>query len=98
MQFVDQTGGQKLPDGGYSATKANVSPARRGGCLFQRGVNAAGNKPEFGPAMHGKRSPRVMRQYENRRVIGRLIPPPSLPTLIRPRSPNRAEHVAAENP
>ena len=39
-----------------------------------------------------------MGQYEYRRVIRRLVAPPALPAVIRPRAPDGPEHVAAENP
>src|SRR5204863_2388338 len=38
------------------------------------------------------------RQHEDRRVVRRLVAPPSLPAFVGPRSADGAEHVAAEDP
>ena len=40
----------------------------------------------------------MMRQDEDRRVIGRLVAPPALPAFVRPRATDRAEHVTPKNP
>src|SRR5690349_11625098 len=53
---------------------------------------------ELRPARHLQRRARVMRQYEHRYVIRRLVAPPALPVLVRPGAPDRTEHVAPENP
>src|SRR5467141_534836 len=98
MQLVDQPGAQILPDGGYAATEAHVARARRGARLLQSGVNAFGDKAKLRPSRHPERRPRVMRQHEDGRVIRRLVAPPALPALVRPRAPDRTEHVAPENP
>src|SRR5437879_7892942 len=39
-----------------------------------------------------------MRQHEDGRVIRRLVAPPALSALVRPRAPDWTEHVAPENP
>src|ERR1700760_2775600 len=61
-------------------------------------MDAAGNKTKFGAARHGQRCPRMVRQHENRGVVGRLVTPPALPAVVRPRAPDRAKHVASEYP
>src|ERR1700683_808127 len=40
----------------------------------------------------------MMRQDEDRRVIGRLIAPPAFPAMVRPGAADGAEHVSAQNP
>mgnify|MGYP003346669878 CR=1 FL=1 len=40
----------------------------------------------------------MMREHEHRHMIGRLVAPPALPTVVGPRSAHGTEHVAAENP
>src|SRR5262245_55201749 len=40
----------------------------------------------------------MVSQHEDRHVVRRLVAPPPLPALVRPRTPNRAEHVPPENP
>src|SRR5512141_1316532 len=98
MQFVDQGGAQILPDRGYAAAETDIAAARCSGRLLQCGVNAFGDKAELRPPSHSKRRPRVMRQHEYGRVIRRLVAPPAFPAVVRPRAPDRTEHVAPENP
>src|SRR5437667_8030698 len=98
MQLVDQAGAQILPDGGYAAAEADVAAVRCSARLLQGGVNAFGDKAKLRTSRHPERRPRVMRQHEDGRVIRRLLAPPALPALVRPRAPDRTEHVAPENP
>src|SRR5208282_693637 len=39
-----------------------------------------------------------MRQHEDGRVIRRVVAPPTLPAVVRPRASHRTEHVAPKNP
>src|SRR5213594_4728889 len=98
MQLVDQAGAQILPDSGYAAAEAHVAAVRCSARLLQGGVNAFGDKAKLRPSRHPERRPRVMRQHEDGRVIRRLLAPPALPAAVRPRTPDRTEHVAPENP
>src|SRR5204863_6212861 len=41
---------------------------------------------------------RVVRQYEHRRVIGWILPPPAAPLVVAPGPALGAEHVAAHDP
>src|SRR5207237_7789380 len=85
MQLVDQAGAQILPNRRYAAAETDVAAARCGGRLLQRGVYAFGDEPKLGAARHLERRAGVMRQHEDRRVIRRLVAPPSLPALVEPR-------------
>src|SRR5438132_9980494 len=98
MQLINQGSAQILPNSCYAATDADVAAARCSACLLQSGVNAFGDKAKLRAPRHPKRRPRVMRQHEDGRVIRRLVAPPALPAAVRPRAPDRAEHVAPENP
>src|SRR5438128_8623051 len=98
MQLVNQGGAQILPNGGYAATKADVAAVCCSGRLLQSGVNALGHKAKLRTPRHPKRRPRVMRQHEDGRVIRRLVAPPALPAVVRPRASHRTEHVAPKNP
>src|SRR6267143_129007 len=98
MQLVNQAGAQILPDSGYAAAEADVAAARCSARLLPSDVNAFGDKAKLGTSRHPERRPRVMRQHEDGRVIRRLVAPPALPALVRPRTPDRTEHVAPENP
>src|SRR4051812_7399462 len=98
MQLVDQTGAQILSNGCYAAAKADIQSARCSGRLLERCLNASGNKAKLGASGHSERRAWIMRQHEDRRVIGRLIAPPAFPALVRPRATNWAEHVAPQDP
>src|ERR1700694_5590038 len=98
MQLINQGSAQILPNSGYAATEADVAAARCGGRLLQSGVYAFGDKAKLRTSRHPKRRPRVMRQYEDRRVIRRLVAPPALPAVVRPSASDRTEHVASKNP
>src|SRR3989454_991035 len=98
MQLVDQAGAQILPDSGYTATEADVAAVRCSARLLQGGANAFGDKAKLRASRHPERRPRVMRQHEDGRVIRRLVAPPALPVVVRPRALDRTEHVAPKNP
>src|SRR5258706_11065883 len=98
MQLVNQRGAKILPNSGYAATEADSAAARCSGRLLESGVNASRDKAKFRTSRHSKRRSRMMRQHEDGRVIRRLVAPPALPALVRPRATDRTEHVAPENP
>src|SRR5213079_3773564 len=98
MQLVDQAVAQILPDSGYAAAEANVAAVGCSSRLLQSRVNAFGDKAKLRTSRHPERRPRVMRQHEDGRVIGRLVAPPALPAVVRPRATDRTEHVAPKNP
>src|ERR1700693_2860156 len=98
MHLVNQGGAQILPNSGYAAAEADVAAVRCSGRVLQSGMNAFGDKAKLRAPRHPERRPRVMRQHEDRRVIRWLVAPPALPAVVRPRAPDRTEHVAPENP
>src|SRR3954466_12869071 len=61
-------------------------------------MNAVSDEVERGASLHHLRLPRMMREHEGRHVIGRLVAPPALPAVIRPRAANGSEHVPPQNP
>src|ERR1700686_5505530 len=65
--------------------------------LIQSRLDTVGHEDEGGAAFHLDRIARMVRQHEGRRVIGRIVAPPALPTLVRPRTADRPEHIAAED-
>src|SRR6185295_5626144 len=50
------------------------------------------------PAFHLQGRPRMVGQDEDRAMVRRIRPPPSLPPVVRPRAAARREHVAAQDP
>src|ERR1700736_2625228 len=40
----------------------------------------------------------MMGEDEDGRVIRRIVAPPSFPAFVRPRAPDRSEHIAAKDP
>jgi hypothetical protein len=83
-----------LPNSGYAATEANVAAARCCLRLLQSSVNAFSDKAELCASRHSEQRPRLMRQYEDRRVIRRLVAPPTFPAIVRPWTTDRTKHVA----
>src|SRR5579884_3479957 len=61
-------------------------------------MHALSYEPKLRAARHSDRRTRIMRQYKDRCVGRRLIAPPPLPCIVRPRPSNWTEHVAPENP
>jgi hypothetical protein len=64
---------------------------------IERLVNAAGDEVERRSALHLQRLARVMREDEDRRVVRRILPPPTAPGIGSPRTVAAAEHVAAHD-
>src|SRR5205823_13851548 len=98
MQLVNQAGAQILPNSGNAAAEAYVAATRRSARLLQGDVNAFGDEAKLRTSRHPERRARVMRQHEDGRVIRRLVAPPALPAVVRPRASDRTEHVAPKNP
>src|SRR6185437_2906947 len=98
MELVDESGPQIRADRLNSAANADVPPVGGRLCLPQRRFDAVRDEMEGRPALHLERLPRVLSEDEDRGVVGRVLSPPASPALIRPRSPDRAKHVPAEDP
>src|ERR1043166_7470984 len=98
MQLIDQRGSQILPNRGYAAAEADVAAACCSLRLLQSGVNTLGDNAKLRAPRHLERRSRVMRQHEDRRVIRRLVAPPALPAVVRPRAAPRTEHVGPPTP
>src|SRR5262245_55442088 len=78
MELVDQSGTKVLANDRHSSAKADVATAGGIHCLPQRAVDVI-DEPELRSALHDDGSPGVMRQHEDRSVVGRIVAPPSLP-------------------
>ena len=64
---------------------------------LQRCLDAIGDEVERRAAIHLERRPRVVREREGRRVIGRVVTPPPSPVIVRPLASDRAEHVPSQD-
>src|SRR6185369_10834673 len=49
-------------------------------------------------AFHHQWRPRMMAQYEDRRMVGRVWPPPAAPAFIRPWPAHGAKHIPSQDP
>src|SRR5262252_6677394 len=98
MQFVDQACAEILADRGHTSAEAHIAVTCCGLRSFQRCVNSFGDEVEHGSARHRQWCSRILRQYEDGRVVRRLVAPPASPAVIRPWAANGPEHVAPENP
>src|SRR5947209_12746038 len=98
VQLVEQAGGEVLADRRGTAADAHVLLSRGLLRLLERRLDPVRDEVERRAALHRERLARVMRQDEHGDVVRRLLAPPPLPTVVRPRSANGTEHVAAEDP
>src|SRR5437016_4789102 len=98
MHFVDQPGAQIVPDGGDAAAKADVLSVGGFEGALERVLDAIGDKVKGGAAGHVDRWPRIVREHEDRNVIGRIVAPPAFPGFVRPRPAYGPEHVASQDP
>ncbi len=98
VHLVDKSGAKVLPDRGNPAAKPDILTVRSVNSSFKGGVNAIGDKVEGRASAHVDRCAWVAGEHENRSVERRIIAPPSLPNIVWPGSPNRSEHVSANDP
>src|SRR5215472_11096836 len=98
VHLVDQARAQILPDGVDAAAEPDVATAGSLAGARKRGMDAIGDEMEGGSSIHGDRCTRMMGQHEGRHVIRRVVAPPSLPAVVRPRPTDRPEHVAPHDP
>src|SRR5262245_871263 len=98
MDLVDQPGVEVLANGGNAAAESNILAQGHLLCALYRGMDAIGDEVKGRSALHRDGATSVMRKHEDRDVIGGILAPPSLPTLIAPRAPHWPEHVTAHDP
>src|SRR5262245_53723846 len=98
MHLIDQPGAQIVPDGGDAAAEADILAAGGFEGALERGLDAVGDEVKGGATRHRDRWLRIMREHEDRNVIGRVVAPPAFPGLIRPGPADRPEHVAPQDP
>lgn len=98
VHLVDKAKAKILLDDIDSATNANIFAS--GG--FPGALKSDGStfchEVKGRSAVHDKRRARVVREYEDRHVIHRVLAPPTPPALVRPRTTNRPKHVSAKDP
>src|SRR6185295_151150 len=97
VHLVDQSGLEILPDRIHTAAEPDILVLRRVPRALQRRLDAVGDEVEGGAALHGERGARMVGEDEYVAVVGRVVAPPALPVVIRPRTPYRPEHVAAQD-
>src|SRR5262249_29161032 len=98
VHLVDQASFEVLTNRRDAAAEPDVLAVGSLAGPIERFADAARNEVKGGSAVHRNRLSRVVSQHEHRRVVRGIVPPPAAPALVGPRSANRAEHVAAEDP
>jgi hypothetical protein len=98
MHFVDESLSKVLANRSDSATKPDVFPICGFGGPSECVLDAISDEVERCATLHDDRTPRVVREYENRSVVRWIFAPPTFPTIVGPRSSDRPEHVAAQDP
>src|ERR1700727_445625 len=94
MQLVDQTGAKILTHRLGATTNLHVTALGGELRLLQRRLDTVGHEIKGGGAFHLNWIARMVRQHEGRRVIGRIVAPPALPTVVLPGAADRPEHIA----
>src|SRR5436309_11882494 len=94
QKLVDYGRGERLADGGGAADDVDAKPVAGCSRALERGVEPFGYQVERRPAVHLDWLVRIVSENEHRRVISRLVSPPS-PPLALPGPADRAEHVTA---
>src|SRR5439155_6540614 len=97
MHLVDEPRLEILAHRGRPAADLDIEPARDLPGATERFLNSAGDEMKDGPAFHRDWLARVVRQHKHRRMIGRILPPPAAPPIVRPRPAHGAEHVSAHD-
>jgi hypothetical protein len=92
-QFLDEARGEVLVDGGRAAHDRDVAVAGDLTGLGQSGLDAVGDEGVGGAAFHRLRVARIVGEDEDRRVVGRVGAPPTVPVAV-PFAADRSEHVA----
>jgi uncharacterized membrane protein len=95
VDLVGQPRGQVLANGGNPTAESDILAVGRLHRASQRGMDAIGHEVERRSALHGDGRTSMVRQHEDRYVIGRVVAPPPLPAVVGPGAPHRPEHVAA---
>src|ERR1700693_5533121 len=98
LHLIDEVGGEVLLCRLCSAGKRYILTARRSARLFERRLDAVGDKRECCSAWKFERLALVTREYEHRVMKGWVVSPPAVPWFPRiPRARMAAEHVAAHH-
>src|SRR6185503_19563725 len=95
-EFIDDPGDERLSHGRSAARDVDAILASRLTRLRVCGLEALGDEVEARAALHLDRLAGMVGEHEDRRVVGRLGAPPSIPVLI-PLAADRPEHVAAHD-
>src|SRR3954462_2005938 len=97
MQLVDDPSEQILANRGAPPADLDVAIASRSLRLFEGSIDPVGDEVEGRPALHLDWCALVVSQNEHGGMVGRGVAPPTLPGFVRPRSTDRAEHIAAQD-
>jgi len=98
VQFVDESCAKVLPNRGDAAAEPDILTAGSIGGKLKCSADIVGNEVEYSTAIHCDRWPGMVGQHKDLRVVRRIISPPSLPRIVRPRASDGPEHVASQDP
>src|SRR5581483_3292220 len=82
VHLVDQVGGQELTDGCDTTTDANVATTGSVASSAEGVLRRCVDEVERRATLHLDRGARMVGQYEDGGVKGRLIAPPALPVVV----------------
>src|SRR6185436_239317 len=98
VDLVDQPSRHVLENRGNSPAESDVLAVSRILRARQRSMNTIGNEVKRRSALHREGRTSMVCEHEDGHVVGRVVAPPSLPTVVGPGAARRREHVAAHDP
>jgi hypothetical protein len=98
VHFVDTSCDQILTNYGHAAADSHFLALRRLFRFLQSRLQSISDEVERGTAFHREGRPRVMREHKHGRMVRRIVAPPPFPGIVFPRTPNRPEHIPAQDP
>src|SRR5262249_40219362 len=98
MQLVNQACTKVLLYGCRPSTDSHILSVGDLARPVESLVNTASDKMERRVTLHLQGRTCMMGQDKDRNVIRRVVSPPPLPVLVRPRTADGSEHVSPEDP
>jgi hypothetical protein len=87
-----------LPDCRRSASDSDILSVGGIASLFKRDANPVSNEMKGRASLHYEWRARMISEYENLRMVNRILTPPSSPALVRPGTAHWPKHISAHNP
>jgi hypothetical protein len=98
MEFIDQPLSKVFPDCGRPTSDSDILFGGGIASLFKRDANPITNEMKGRASLHFEWRTRMISEHKNMSMIYWVIPPPTSPALVMPRTAQWPEHISAHNP